>query len=441
MLHKKWLRLLVALTVASVIAAACGGDDDDDDDASSDETTEETEPEDGAAAGDRGNVDGELVIGALLPQSGDLSAIYDALSTPVDMAIEEINAAGGVNGTPVVRADADDGTSPDVAATGLDTLLNSDNADVIVGPAASGVAVSLIDTVREAGVVQCSGSNTSAELSTVDDGGFYFRTAPPDALQGPALAQLILSDGFSNVAILARNDSYGTGFADSLEAALTDGGATVALNAAYDPDATDYQADVAAVVDAAPDTVVVIGFNDDGGKVVGEMIAQGVGPDAIQVYTADGMQGSSFYEAVDASNPAVVEGMKGTAPAAAPGGVTHPFIEAYAATGQDTIFSAYYYDCVMLIALAAQSAGTDDPQAIADAMLEVSQGGTLCQAYADCLALLEAGEDIDYDGASGPVDLSDVGEPTIGVYDVWAYDAAGAPANIEGVEQIRIEAA
>ena len=183
MLQKKWLRLLVALTIASMIAAACGGDDDDDDDASSDETTETTEAE--AAASDRGNVDGELVIGALLPQSGDLSAIYDALSTPVDMAIEEINAAGGVNGTPVVRADADDGTSPDVAATGLDTLLNSDNVDVIVGPAASGVAVSLIDTVREAGVVQCSGSNTSAELSTVDDGGFYFRTAPPDALQGP----------------------------------------------------------------------------------------------------------------------------------------------------------------------------------------------------------------------------------------------------------------
>jgi branched-chain amino acid transport system substrate-binding protein len=438
MLQKKWLRLLVALTVASVIAAACGGDDDDDDDASSDETTETTEAE--AAASDRGNVDGELVIGALLPQSGDLSAIYDALSTPIDMAIEEINAAGGVNGTPVVRADADDGTSADVAATGLDTLLNSDNADVILGPAASGVSVSLIDTVREAGVVQCSGSNTSAELSTVDDGGFYFRTAPPDALQGPALAQLILSDGFSNVAILARNDSYGTGFADSLETALTDGGATVALNAAYDPDATDYQADVAAVVDAAPDTVVVIGFNDDGGKVIGEMIAQGVGPDAIPIYTADGMQGSSFFEAVDASNPAVVEGIKGTAPAAAPGGVTHPFLDAYAATGQDTIFSAYYYDCTILVALAAQSAGTDDPAAIAAAMLDVSQGGTPCQAYADCLALLEEGEDIDYDGASGPVDLSDIGEPTIGVYDVWAYDAAGAPTNVEGVEQIRIEA-
>ena len=71
-------------------------------------------------------------------------------------------------------------------------------------------------------------------------------------------------------------------------------------------------------------------------------------------------------------------------------------------------------------------------------MLEVSQGGTKCQAYADCLALLKAGEDIDYDGASGAVDLSDVGEPTNGVYDVWAYGADGSYANVDGAAQIKI---
>ena len=72
-------------------------------------------------------------------------------------------------------------------------------------------------------------------------------------------------------------------------------------------------------------------------------------------------------------------------------------------------------------------------------MLEVSQGGTKCQTYADCSALLKAGNDIDYDGASGPVDLSTSRhEPTIGVYDVWAYDAEGTHANIPGVAQIKI---
>jgi len=292
--------------------------------------------------------------------------------------------------------------------------------------------------VRDAGVVECSGSNTSAELTDSDDGGFYFRTAPPDKFQGPALAQLVLSDGYNSPAIVTRNDSYGTGFGDALEQALTDSGADVVLNAAYDPNATDFQADVAAVVDAGPDAVILIGFNDDGAKVLNEMISQGIGPSALPIYTADGMQSSALGETVDASNPGVVAGIKGTAPAAAPGGVTHPFIEAYAATGNDTIFSSYYYDCTILIALAAQAAGSDDPAAIRDAMLEVASEGETCQAYADCLALLEAGTDINYEGASGSVDLSDVGEPTSGVYDVWAYGADGSYANVEGAAQITI---
>ena len=428
----RWLRLVAVASVLALALAACGGDDDDDD-ASSGSTSSTAAP-----AADRGNVDGTLAIGALLPQSGDLAVIYDALHVPITMAIDEINAAGGVNDQQVTLADADDGTSPDVAAGGLDTLLTSDNVDAIIGPASSTTMEGIVDKVASNGVVTCSGSNTSAALTDAKDDGFYFRTAPPDKFQGPALAQLILSDGKTKVAILARNDSYGTGFADTLDQSLTDGGAEVTTNAPYDPAATDLSSDVQAAVATAPDAVVVIGFNDDGAKILKEMIAQGAGPDKVAIYTADGMQSSKFAASVDAANPAAIAGIKGTAPAAAPGGVTHPFIAAYAATGNDTIFSVYYYDCTMLIALAAQSAGSDDPAKIKDAMLEVSQGGTKCQAYADCLALLKAGEDIDYDGASGAVDLSDVGEPTNGVYDVWAYTADGSYANVDGAAQIKI---
>lgn len=432
----RWLHLFAALMAFALVAAACGGDDDDDGAAGGDETTT---TEGGGSSGDRGNVDGTLVLGALMPQSGDLSAIYGALSTPLDMAIEEINAAGGVNGTPVERRDADDGSSADVASGSLDTLLESDKVDAIIGPASSGTMLGIVDKVRDAGVVACSGSTTSAELTDVDDGGFFFRTAPPDKFQGPALAQLVLNDNRTSPAILTRNDSYGTGFGEALESALTDAGADVVINAAYDPAAADFQADVAKVVAESPDAVIVIGFNDDGAKVLSEMIAQGAGPADIAIYTADGMQSSKFGESVDAANPGVVAGIKGTAPAAAPAGVTHPFLDAYAETGEDTIFSSYYYDCAMLVALAAQAAGSDDPAEIADNILAVSQDGEKCQTYADCLALLEDGEDIDYDGASGNVDLSDVGEPTSGVYDVWEFKDDGSYANIEGVEQIRIE--
>ncbi len=431
MAQGKTLGAITIVAVLALTAAACG---------SSSKKSQSGSTGTTVASGARGNVNGQLVIGALLPQSGDLSVIYKSLNTPLTMAVAEINAAGGVNGQPVVVKEADDGTSPDVASASLDTLLTSDKVDAIVGPASSGTALGIIDKIKTNGVVDCSGSNTSAALSVAggDAGGYYFRTAPSDNLQGPALAQLVLSDSKKKVAILTRNDSYGTGFGSSLSKALTDGGGSVIANVAYDPKSSDFRADVAKVAGKGADAIVVIGFNDDGGKVIKEMIAQNVGPKNVQIYTADGMQSSSLYKAVDPSNPAVVQGVKGTAPAAAPSGVTNPFIAKFAATKIDTIFSSYYYDCANLIALAAQAAGSDDPAKIKDKMVEVSSGGTKCQNFKTCSDLLKAGTDIDYDGASGPVDLTDKHEPGNGVYDVWQYDAKGGYANVKGVAQIKI---
>jgi ABC-type branched-subunit amino acid transport system substrate-binding protein len=432
MKQRKSLGAIMIVLVLALVAAACGS-------SSKDGASGSTSTTSGSAAG-RGNVNGQLVLGALLPQSGDLAVIYKSLNTPIQMAVTEINAAGGVNGKPVVVKQADDGTSADVASSALDTLLTTDKVDAIVGPASSTTALGIIDKIKTNGVVDCSGSTTSSPLSVAGGaaGGYFFRTAPPDSLQGPALAQLVLSDNKHKVAILTRNDSYGTGFGSSLSEALGNGGADVVANVPYDPKSSDYRADVAKVVGKGADAIVVIGFNDDGGKVLKELIAQNLGPKNIQVYTADGMQSSSLYKAVDPSNPAVVQGIKGTAPAAAPSGVTNPFIAKFAKTKIDTIFSSYYYDCTNLIALAAQAAGSDDPADIKNKVLEVSSGGTKCQNFKTCSALLKAGKDIDYDGASGPVDLTDRHEPANGVYDVWQYDAKGAYANVPGAAQIKI---
>ncbi len=437
MVGKGKVAAVAALTALALVASACSSSSKKSESKPGSASTTTVAP---SSANDRGSIDGVLTLGALLPQSGDLSVIYNSLNTPIAIAVAEINAAGGFNGKPVVVKNADDGTSADVASSSLDTLLTTDKADVIIGPAASGTALGIIDKIKTNGVVDCSGSNTSAELSVAGGaaGGYYFRTAPPDSLQGPALAQVVLNDNKHKVAILTRNDSYGTGFGSALETALKAGGADVIVNDAYDPKSADFSADVDKVTNKGADAIVVIGFNDDGGKVLKTMIAKNVGPKDIQIYTADGMQSSSLYKAVDPSNPAVIKGIKGTAPAAAPSGVTSPFLTKFKATGIDTIFSSYYYDCVILVALAAQAAGSDDPAKIKDKMIEVSSGGTKCQTYKACSDLLKAGTDIDYSGASGPVDLTDHHEPGNGVYDVWAYGADGSPANVPNVPQIKI---
>ena len=422
--RRRWQRSAAALLSLALITAACG--DDDADDASDDEATSTT-------AG-RAPLQGDgLKIGVLFPESGSLSGIVGALRTPVDLALEEINAAGGVLGEEVVLGAADDGTDDtNLATAGFEALVESDGVHVLLGPAGSPLTKALMDRIKDANIVACSGSNTTADLATLDDGGHYFGFAPNDDLQGPALAEVIAGDGHETVGIIARNDAYGTGFANAVEAALEEAGVEVVINQPYDPaNSTGYRADVQALVDEDPDAAVVIGYGDDGAGIIKEMIGLNVGPSDLPIYTGDGMKDSKFFQKVDQANPGAIAGIKGTAPAAAPAGVEHPFAEAYAATGEQTIFSAYYYDCAMVMALAAHAAGELDAASIAAAVPEVAMVGTKCSTFAECKALLDEGEDIDYEGASGSLDLNEGGHVTSGAYDVWQYDEAGKDATLD----------
>jgi ABC-type branched-subunit amino acid transport system substrate-binding protein len=421
--RRRWLRPAAALLSLSLLTAACG---DDDDDASGDGATSTTEG--------RPPLQGDgLRIGVLFPESGSLSGIVGALRTPVDLALEEINAAGGVLGEEVVLGAADDGSDDtNLATAGFETLVESDGVHVLLGPAGSPLTKALMDRIKDADIVACSGSNTTADLATLDDGGHYFGFAPNDDLQGPALAEVIADDGHESVGILARNDAYGTGFANAVEASLEEAGVEVVLNQPYDPaNATGYRSDVQALVDADPDAAVVIGYGDDGAGMIKEMIGLNVGPADLPIYTGDGMKDSKLFQKVDQANPAAIAGIKGTAPAASPAGVDHPFAAAYAETGEQTIFSAYYYDCTMVMALAAHKAGSLDAAAIGAAVFDVAMAGTPCKTFAECKALLDEGEDIDYEGASGSLDLSDRGHVTRGAYDVWQYDETGADTTLD----------
>jgi branched-chain amino acid transport system substrate-binding protein len=206
----------------------------------------------------------------------------------------------------------------------------------------------------------------------------------------------------------------------------------------YNPDSgTGYDADVQRAVDSSPEAVVVLGFNDDGAQILNEMIGQGAGPADIPIYTADGMQSSTLGETVDPSDPTKIAGIKGTAPAAAPAGVEHPFAAKFAETEVDPIFSAYYYDCTNLMALAIEAAGSDDGADVQEAFAKNLEGDNDCQTFAECKELLGAGETIHYRGASSAFDSWNTMEPGTGVYDVWQYDAEGAVETLD-VEQIKI---
>jgi ABC-type branched-subunit amino acid transport system substrate-binding protein len=239
--------------------------------------------------------DGELKIGTILPQTGSLAFLGPPEFAGFDLALKDINAAGGVLGKDVVGIKGDSGdTTTDTASKTVDSLL-SQNVDAIIGAASSGVSLTVIDKITAAGVVQFSPANTSKRFSTYDDKGLYFRAAPSDILQGAVLADVIASDGASKVAIIARNDSYGTGLAEDLAKSLKAAGLEVVIEKIYDEKATSFDAEVDAIKAAGPDAIAIIGF-DETSKILATMVEKGVGPKSVKVYGCDGNMGNALGE-------------------------------------------------------------------------------------------------------------------------------------------------
>ena len=437
----------VGLSLA-LILAACGDDGDDGENSSTTADTTETTAggTDTTAAmdpsenGGSEESDGELVLGLVLPQSGDLAEYGPGMIAGAQMAVRDINAAGGVLGKDVrfVLKDDGGGSNDDLAITGVDELINNDKVDGIIGAAGTGTTNAIVARVVDQGRVECSPSNTGVGLSDIEDKGLYFRTPPLDNLQPRAVATAIGNDGYESVAILAANNDYGNGLAADLEPALTEGGIDVAANLTYEPEGTAFDSEVQQVVEASPDAVVLIGYAGDGGKVLAEMIRQGVGPADMPIYVTDGMQSNELYQNVDATDPSVVAGIKGTAAAAAEGGTFEADIAEFEPTLAQTAYATQSYDCVMLFALAAEKAQSDAPKSIAAETVNVSRGesddATECSTWADCLTAVADGGDVNYQGASGNVDLNDIGELSTGSFDLYVYGEDGTFTNEDRID-------
>jgi branched-chain amino acid transport system substrate-binding protein len=419
------LRLLAVLVGLSIFAAACG--DDDDTEASSD-TTETTTGEEGgndlapplgdAAPTCTGEADGTLSIGGLLPQTGDLSFLGPPEEAGAALAVSDVNAAGGVLGKSIVFTPGDSGdTDPDIANPTVDSHLAA-GADAILGAASSGVSLNVIDKITGDCKIQFSPANTSPEFTDYEDDDLYFRTAPSDVLQGQVLADLMIEDGVASAAILARQDSYGEGLLEYTKTPFAEQGGEVVLDQVYDPEATSFEAEVDAVVSEDADALVMIGF-DESSRILSSLFEQGFTPDQKKIYLVDGNIGNALGE--DFTEPGTLVGIKGTLPSAE---LTDDFRSRLLATDPSLVdfsYSAETYDAVVIMALAAIAADTDDPAAVAAQINGITRDGEACETFADCAALLADGTDIDYNGPSGPQEFSQPGEPTAASFAIMSY--------------------
>ncbi|HEU5150088.1 MAG TPA: ABC transporter substrate-binding protein [Iamia sp.] len=243
--------------------------------------------------------DGVLTFGTLLPETGNLAFLGPPEVAGVKVAVAEINEAGGFNGQDVVISESDSGdTTTDIASQSVERLL-SENVDAIIGAASSGVTLTVIDAVVNAGVTMFSPANTSKELSDYDDKGLYFRNAPSDILQGSVLAEVIAEDGNSTIAIINLDDSYGNGLAEDLTTYFEEGGGEVLTTVQYAPDAQTFESEVNQIVGEDPDAIVVIGF-EESARIVSELIKQGSGPNTVPIYGTDGNMGNATGEEFEA---------------------------------------------------------------------------------------------------------------------------------------------
>ena len=412
----KMKRAVATASVLALALTACGGDEPEEptatDTATDTESPTETETTPEATETTevaRNEGDGQLTIGTLLPETGSLAFLGPPEFAGAELAVNEINEAGGVLGSDVTLIQGDSGdTTTDVANQTVDRLL-SQNVDAIIGAASSAVSFTVIDKIVSAGVVQFSPANTSAQFTDYDDDGLYFRTAPSDILQGQVLGDLILADGHATVGIMALQDPYGEGLAATIGETVAAGGGEVVETIIYDPQAQNFDAEVQKLVDADPSAIAVIGF-DETSRILTALFEAGIGTNNKAIYGSDGNMGNALGENFT-DNPEVISGMKGTTPLSElPAAFQERLLEVDPELS-DFNYAAETYDAIIVTALAAIAADTDVPTEFANEIANVTKDGEKCTDFAACKQLLEAGEDIDYDGQSGPIALDEAGDP------------------------------
>jgi branched-chain amino acid transport system substrate-binding protein len=354
----------------------------------------------------------DVKIGILIGFTGPIESLTGHMANAAELAMSEANASGKVANGMVfvpVRADSTCGDSA-AAVTAAERLVTAEGVKGIMGGDCSGVTAAVLQNVaRPNGIAMVSPSATSPALSSAEDDGLFFRTAPSDAREGEVMAEILMEKGVKSIALTYSNTDYGKGLAEAISAAFIAKGGAVNINIPHDDGKADYSAEVASLAAAGGDLLVVAGYLDQGGKgiiqgsldsgafttfglpggMVGDNLPKNIGP------ALDGSYGQVAQS--DSAGAAILTEMGKTN--AAPFDATSPY-------------SMESYDAAALIMLAMQAAGSTDSKVYSAKIMDIANAPgekILPGELGKALELIAAGTDIDYDGASG-VELIGPGE-------------------------------
>ncbi len=351
----------------------------------------------------------EIKIGTILGYTGPIESLTGPMADSAEMAMKEVTESGKLLDGSTVTSVRGDSTCVDSAAAtaAAERLITSDKVVAIMGADCSGVTGAILQNVARAnGIVMVSPSATSPALSTAEDDGLFFRTAPSDARQGKVISDILNDKGVKSVAITYTNNDYGKGLAESIQKNYEATGGKVTISAAHEDGKGDYSAEVGALAQAGGEVLIVAGYLDQGGKGV---IQASLDSGAFDTFVLpDGMIGDSLPLAIgDALN-----GSYGTVPGTDSKGAEIFDTMAKEKGIKTDAFSAESYDAAALIMLAMQAAKSSNSNDFKDKIMDVANAPgeeILPGELGKALDLIAAGKDIDYVGATA-VELIGGGE-------------------------------
>ena len=352
----------------------------------------------------------DIKLGVVFGYTGPIESLTPPMAAGAELAMKEVSDSGALLGGAKVVSVRADSTCGDAAAGSAATerIVTSDKVNAIVGGDCSGVTTAMLKNVAKPnGIVMISPSATSPALSTIEDNGLFFRTAPSDARQGAVIADILKEMGIKEAALTYTNNDYGKGLADSIAANVKKGGGKITISAPHEDGKGDYSAEVAALAAAGGDILIVAGYADQGGKGI---IQGALDTGAFdKFYLPDGMISDSLIKAIGKG----LEGSIGAHPGTdSPGKAKLDEIAKAAKVKSDSPFVAESYDAAALIMLAMQAAKSAESGKLKDKVMMVANApgekiypGELAKA----LKILTGGGDVDYVGASA-VELIGPGE-------------------------------
>ena len=312
---------------------------------------------------DAGSAAGIIKIGGVAPLSGNVAVYGVECKNGIDLAVEEINAAGGVAGKKLVFICEDDEGMPDKTVNAFKKLITKDKVSIVIGSLTSGCAKAITTLAQARGAVQIAPAATSPDIT--DAGNFIFRTCFIDPFQGTVGGKFAAENlGAKNAAILydLQND-YSVGLAENFKASFTAAGGRIAAEESYAGGDKDFNAQLTKIKNASPDVVYLPDYYGTVALVAKQLRAQGIQCPIVGADGWDGLVGTAGDEVLNGyySNHYAIDSTEDK---------VREYVAAFRAkyNKNPNAFAALGYDSVYMVKDAIEAAGSTDAAAVRTAL-------------------------------------------------------------------------